>query len=159
MTIYSDILHWSDITQIFDPITYLHLVTHRKFATGAASKQMTLTPPETWPCPTLGLVSDVMLRPISPELVLFPDFWVSSIHRYFCFAFKIVYPSKQKSLVCISTTYCVSLLVAHRFQRVHAANQYDRLRLIFSWLKNVILLVYYTIPFSSKLFLPNLNKQ
>ena len=25
-----------------------------------------------------------MLRPISPELVLFPDFWVSNIPRYFC---------------------------------------------------------------------------
>ena len=27
-----------------------------------------------------------MLRPISPELVLFLDFWVSNIPRYFCFA-------------------------------------------------------------------------
>ena len=30
----------------------------------------------------------LMLRPISPELVLFPDFWVSNIPRYFFFAFK-----------------------------------------------------------------------
>ena len=28
-----------------------------------------------------------MSRPISPELVLFPDFWVSNIPRYFCFAY------------------------------------------------------------------------
>ena len=29
----------------------------------------------------------LMLRPISPELVLFPVFWVSNIPRYFCFGF------------------------------------------------------------------------
>ena len=48
-------------------------------------KKVTLTPPDTWPCPTLGLASVLMLRPISPELVLFPDFWISNIPRYFCF--------------------------------------------------------------------------
>ena len=36
-------------------------------------------------CPTLGLASVLMLRPISLELVLSPDFWVSNIPRYFCF--------------------------------------------------------------------------
>ena len=30
-----------------------------------------------------------MLRPISPELVLFLDFWVSNIPRYFCFCLDI----------------------------------------------------------------------
>ena len=59
---------------------------HRTFATGAACQQRTLTPPDTWSCPTLGLASVLMLRPISPELVLFLDFWVSNIPRYFCFA-------------------------------------------------------------------------
>ena len=58
---------------------------HRTFATGAACQQRTLTPPDTWSCSTLGLASVLMLRPISPELVLSPDFWVSSIPRYFCF--------------------------------------------------------------------------
>ena len=58
---------------------------HRTFATGAACQQRTLTPPDTWSCPTLGLASVLMLRPISPELVLFLDFWVSNIPRYFCF--------------------------------------------------------------------------
>ena len=43
------------------------------------------TPPGTWSCPTLGLAIVLMLRPMSPELVLFPDFWVSNIPRYFCF--------------------------------------------------------------------------
>ena len=68
-----------------DPITDLDLVTefdfyliargfHRTFATGAACQQRTLTPPDTWSCPTLGLASVLMLRPISPELVLFLDF-------------------------------------------------------------------------------------
>ena len=39
-----------------------------------SGEQRTLTPPESWPCPTLGLASVLMLRPISPELVLFTDF-------------------------------------------------------------------------------------
>ena len=58
---------------------------HRTFATGAACQQRTLTPADTWSCPTLGLASVLMLRPISPELVLFLDYWVSNIPRYFCF--------------------------------------------------------------------------
>ena len=58
---------------------------HRTFATGAACQQRTLTPPDTWSCPTLGLASVLMLRPISPELVLSPHFWVSNIPRYFRF--------------------------------------------------------------------------
>ena len=60
---------------------------HRTFATGAACQQRTLTPPDTWSCPTLGLAIVLMLRPISHELVLFLDFWVSNIPRYFCFCF------------------------------------------------------------------------
>ena len=47
---------------------------HRTFATGAACQQRTLTPPDTWSCPTSGLTSVLMLRPISPGLVLFLDF-------------------------------------------------------------------------------------
>ena len=47
---------------------------HRTFATGAACQQKTLTPPDTWSCPTLGLASVLMLRPMSPELVLLLDF-------------------------------------------------------------------------------------
>ena len=47
---------------------------HRTFAMGAACQQRMLTPPDTWSCPTLGLAIVLMLRPISPELVLFPDF-------------------------------------------------------------------------------------
>ena len=58
---------------------------HKASATGVACRQGTLTPPDTWSCPTLGLASVLMLRPISPELVLFLDFWVSNIPRYFCF--------------------------------------------------------------------------
>ena len=53
----------------------------RTFATGAAFQQRTLTPPDTWSCPTLGLACVLMSRSISPELVLLSDFWVSSIPR------------------------------------------------------------------------------
>ena len=98
MTIYSDILHWSGITPILTLLLILTLLPnltfyliargfHRTFATGAACQQRTLTPPDTWSCPTLGLASVLMLRPISPELVLFLDFWVSNFPRYFCFCF------------------------------------------------------------------------
>ena len=47
--------------------------SHRTYATGAACQQRTLTPPDTWSCPTLGLACVLMSRPISPELVLSPD--------------------------------------------------------------------------------------
>ena len=90
MTIYSDTLHWSGITPIFYPITDLDLITkfdilpnargfHRICATGAACQHGTLNPPDTWSCPTLGFASVLILRPMSPELVLFLDFWVSNI--------------------------------------------------------------------------------
>ena len=97
MTIYSDTLYWSGITPILTLLliwTLLPNVTfyritrglHITFATGAACQQRTLSPPDTWSCPTLGLASVLMLRPNSPELVLFPDFRVSIIPRYFFFA-------------------------------------------------------------------------
>ena len=60
---------------------------HRTYATGAACQQRTLTPPDTWSCPTLGLACVLMSRPISPELVLSPDLWISNTPRYFYFAF------------------------------------------------------------------------
>ena len=92
MTIYSDILHWSGITPfcfILLPNLTFYLIArgfHRTFAMGAACQQRTLTPPDTWSCPTLRLKSVLMLRPISPELALFPDFCISNIPRYFWFA-------------------------------------------------------------------------
>ena len=49
-------------------------VYYNEYATGAACQQRTLTPPDTWSCPTLGLACVLMSRPISPELVLSPDF-------------------------------------------------------------------------------------
>ena len=58
---------------------------YRTFATGAACQQRTFTPLDTWSCPIFGLASVLMLKPMSPELVLFPDVWVSNIPRYFCF--------------------------------------------------------------------------
>ena len=60
---------------------------HRTSATGAACRQGTLTPLDTWSCPTLGLACVLMSRPTSPELVLSPDFCISNIPRYFSFAF------------------------------------------------------------------------
>ena len=62
---------------------------HRTYATGAACQQRTLTPPDTWSCPTLGLACVLMSRPISPELVLSPDVWISYTSRYISFAFPL----------------------------------------------------------------------
>ena len=59
---------------------------HRTYATGAACQQRTLTPPDTWSCPTLGLACVLMSRPIFPGLVLSPDLWISNTRRYFSFA-------------------------------------------------------------------------
>ena len=56
-------------------LTYLIVrVFKRTFATGAAWQQRTLTPSDTWSCPTLGLASVLMFRPSPPELILFLDF-------------------------------------------------------------------------------------
>ena len=56
-----------DIITEFD---FLHNCArfHRTYATGAACQQRTLTPPDTWSCPTLGLSCVLMSRPISPDL-------------------------------------------------------------------------------------------
>ena len=80
----SDILYGLDILPVCDIITGLNIFTEsdispnigflRTSATGVACRQGTLTPPDTWSCPTLGLACVLMSRPISPELVLSPDF-------------------------------------------------------------------------------------
>ena len=76
-------LHHPVIREIIQVLTYLNEVGsviefcwipgHRTYATGAACQQRTLTPPDTWSCPTLGLACVLMSRPIFPELVLSPD--------------------------------------------------------------------------------------
>ena len=76
----------------------------------SACQQRTLTPPDTWSCPTLGLACVLMSRPISPELVLSPDFWISNTPRYFSFAY---YPYSIGRVRCQSTLwilYCILCL-------------------------------------------------
>ena len=41
---------------------------HRTFATGAACKQRTLTPPDNWSCPFLDLHLFYLLRPATPYI-------------------------------------------------------------------------------------------
>ena len=77
---------------------------HRTYATGAACQQRTLTPPDTWSCPTLGLACVLMSRPISPELVLSPDFWNSNTPRYFSFAFQVLRTGPFKTGIFHSIT-------------------------------------------------------
>ena len=87
------IIHYTvyDTFPWFDCLPTLTLLLNtgfqRAFATGVACLQGTLTPPDTWSCPTLGLACVLMSRPISPELVLSPDLWISNTPRYFSFAF------------------------------------------------------------------------
>ena len=73
---------------------------HRTSATGAACQQRTLTPPDTWSCPTLGLACVLMSIPISPELVLSRDFWISNTPRYnvlvFCFVVTMLWSKHLK---------------------------------------------------------------
>ena len=79
------ILHWTEITLICDPVSEVDLITefdfypiawrfHVTVVNGVAWEQRTYTPPDTWSCPTLGLVCVSMFRPNSPKLVLLPDF-------------------------------------------------------------------------------------
>ena len=92
----SDTVYRLDIIPVCDIITGLDIFSesdisrdigfHRASATGVARRQGTLTPPDTWSCPTLGLACVLMSRPIFPELVLSPDFWISNTPRYFSFA-------------------------------------------------------------------------
>ena len=66
-----------NLKQIFRTVCMkIHITPgfNRTFSTGAACQQRTLTPPDTWSCPTLGLASVLMLRPITPEFVLFRTF-------------------------------------------------------------------------------------
>ena len=78
-----------DMTFLSWPFTEFDITNkgfHGACATGVACRQGTLTPPNTWSCPTLGLACVLMSRPISPELVLSPDLWISNTRRYFSFA-------------------------------------------------------------------------
>ena len=70
--------------------------SHGAFATGLACRMGTLTPPDTLFCPTFGLACVLMSRQIFPELVLFPNFWVSNFPRYFCFALTTYYILKHR---------------------------------------------------------------
>ena len=52
-------------------VKQLQVVFEINCATGAACQQRTLTPPDTWSCPTLGFACVLKSRPISPELLSF----------------------------------------------------------------------------------------
>ena len=76
-----------------------------------SSQQRTLTPSDAWSCPTLGLASALILRPISPELVLFPNFFVSSIPWYFCFAWYPLWFVKY----WVVHSHCINVSVIHTY--------------------------------------------
>ena len=102
-------LLWFDFLLI---LTLLNIGFHGASATDVACRQGTLTPPKTWSCPTLGLACVLMSRPISPELVLFPDFWVSNIPRYFSFTFKV----QQLPLTCFTTKCNIQMFLIMKFE-------------------------------------------
>ena len=66
------LLNWTLLPiSTFCPIAWFP----QRFATGVACLQRTLTPLDTWSCPTLGLACVLMLRPISPKLDFFSGLW------------------------------------------------------------------------------------
>ena len=107
------------ILTLFPNLTFYLIARgfHRTFATDAACQQRTLTPPDTWSCPTLGLASVLMLRPISPELVLFLDFWVSNIPRYFWFCFQRWQVTARSLFNCWNVTRVTFQQFGVTFQR------------------------------------------
>ena len=73
LTLHQFVTLLPDLTFLLN-LTFSKYWFHRTSATGVTCRQGTLTPPDTWSCPTLGLAWVLMSRPISPELVLSPDF-------------------------------------------------------------------------------------
>ena len=136
----------------FWPFTDLDLITefefylivwgfHKTFVTGAACQQRTLTPPDNWSCPTWGLASVLMLRPISPELVLFPN-----IPRYFYFALncnaKMIFCSltdnstQLSSLIKIcylSMLVGVAIVTTHLYSSAGDFGVYSNVQYVDSW--------------------------
>ena len=61
------------IWTLYTNLTFYHIVQgfHRTYATDAACQQRTLTPPDTWSCPTLGLLVSGLLNFEHPSVLLF----------------------------------------------------------------------------------------
>ena len=97
---YSDTLHWSGISPILDPVTDLDLINEFDFLPNCVRFPWNI-------CIGCGMPTDdayssghlvlshlrtcmcSKVKPISHELVLFPDFWVLNIPQYFCFALNL----------------------------------------------------------------------
>ena len=77
----SQMLHYIKYANLLPNWTLIPILTllpnfggfHRNIATGAASQQRTLTPPNTWSCPIWDFAFVLMLRPFFPELVIYMD--------------------------------------------------------------------------------------
>ena len=97
---------------------------HGTLATSVACQQRTLTPPDTWSYPTLGLACILMLRPISPEHVLFPDSeFRTSLGTLFCLEYSLrIHESlyNMKKEICL---FCIKMMLipgTHCIGSVHA---------------------------------------
>ena len=154
----------SYITPVYDTLPWLDFLPnltlllnkgfHRASATGVACRQGTLTPPDSWSCPTLGLACVLMSRPISPELVLSPYFWISNIPRYFSFAFSRdcrgylcrQYKVKQ-TYVSTLMTFCIVALYSGKMCNNFQKFQFSKM-LIFSlkYTESYFIENYYHIP-------------
>ena len=97
MTIYSDTLHWSDITPIFDPVIDLDLITEFDFLPNCERFPQNICNGCGMPTEDVYSSGHLVLSHFGPckcinvdsnlsWIVLFPDFRVSNIPRYFCFA-------------------------------------------------------------------------
>ena len=59
-----------------------------------------------WSCPTIGLASVLMLRPISPELVLSPGLLSFEHPSVLLFLLCTPPPEKKKEICCVYRVVC-----------------------------------------------------
>ena len=127
----------------FAVLRYIYLIArgfHRTFATGAACQKRKFTPPDTWSCPTLGLASILILRTISPWLVLFPDFWVSNVPRYLCFfAFNFHITNFQFLSSNIPASPAYGAFISQLIRHARACSSYGCFIQRAAWLLNKLL--------------------
>ena len=91
MTIYSDTLHWSGITPMFDPITDPNLITEFDFLPNCERFQQNICNGRGMPTEDAYSSGHLVLSHFGTykcsNVEISPNFWVSNIPRYFRFCY------------------------------------------------------------------------
>ena len=87
---------------------------NRIYATGVACQQGTLTPPDTWSCPTLGLACVLMSRPILQPLLNLSCLRTLNFEHtsalLFCFVYKMnVHKIRKTTQNATKTFDCITI--------------------------------------------------